>query len=92
MEAEQQALVSRQAATQGFDDVRAVLRWLAAEAPDAAGFWPAQGVANHALCGEGVIDTTFLISHRLPLESAPDGYKMFKENQNEWTKVVLKPH
>jgi threonine dehydrogenase-like Zn-dependent dehydrogenase len=38
-----------------------------------------------------VIDTTFLISHRLPLESAPDGYKMFKENQNEVTKVVLKP-
>jgi threonine dehydrogenase-like Zn-dependent dehydrogenase len=43
------------------------------------------------LIGEGVIDTTFLISHRLPLESAPDGYKMFKENQNEVTKVVLKP-
>ena len=43
------------------------------------------------LIGEGVIDTTFLISHRLPLERAPDGYKMFKEDQNEVTKVVLKP-
>jgi threonine dehydrogenase-like Zn-dependent dehydrogenase len=43
------------------------------------------------MIGEGKIDTTFLISHRLPLESAPDGYKMFKENQNEVTKVVLKP-
>jgi threonine dehydrogenase-like Zn-dependent dehydrogenase len=43
------------------------------------------------LIGEGVIDTTFLISHRLPLEQAPEGYKMFKENQNEVTKVVLKP-
>lgn len=43
------------------------------------------------LIGEGVIDTTFLISHRLPLESAPEGYKMFKEDQNEVTKVVLKP-
>jgi threonine dehydrogenase-like Zn-dependent dehydrogenase len=43
------------------------------------------------LIGEGVIDTTFLISHRLPLEDAPKGYKMFKENQNEVTKVVLKP-
>ena len=29
---------------------------------------------------EGKIDTTFLISHRLPLEQAPDGYKMFLSN------------
>jgi threonine dehydrogenase-like Zn-dependent dehydrogenase len=41
---------------------------------------------------EGKIDTTFLISHRLPLERAPEGYKMFAEQQNEVTKVVLKPH
>jgi threonine dehydrogenase-like Zn-dependent dehydrogenase len=40
---------------------------------------------------EGKIDTTFLISHRLPLEQAPQGYKMFHDNQNEVTKVVLKP-
>ena len=40
---------------------------------------------------EGKIDTTFLISHRMPLERAPDGYKMFHDNQNEVTKVVLKP-
>lgn len=37
------------------------------------------------------LDTTFLISHRLSLEEAPQGYKMFKEQQNEVTKVVLKP-
>ncbi|MDP3174953.1 MAG: zinc-dependent alcohol dehydrogenase [Phenylobacterium sp.] len=43
------------------------------------------------MIGEGKIDTTFLISHRLPLEDAPKGYKMFKEQQNEVTKVVLKP-
>ena len=41
--------------------------------------------------GEGEIDTTFLISHRLPLEEAPKGYANFKERQDEWTKVVLKP-
>ena len=41
--------------------------------------------------GEGEIDTTFLISHRLPLEEAPIGYANFKEQQNDWTKVVLKP-
>jgi threonine dehydrogenase-like Zn-dependent dehydrogenase len=40
---------------------------------------------------EGKIDTTFLISHRMDLEEAPKGYDMFKNNQNEVTKVVLKP-
>lgn len=40
---------------------------------------------------EGKIDTTFLISHRLPLEQAAEGYKGFKEQQDSWTKVVLKP-
>jgi threonine dehydrogenase-like Zn-dependent dehydrogenase len=40
---------------------------------------------------EGKLDTTFLISHRLSLEEAPTGYKIFKERQNEVTKVVLKP-
>ncbi len=39
----------------------------------------------------GELDTTFLISHRLPLEEAPRGYKCFKEEQDVWTKVVLKP-
>ena len=40
---------------------------------------------------EDKIDTTFLISHRMALEDAPKGYKMFHDNQNEVTKVVLKP-
>ncbi|EAU39905.1 Putative Glutathione-dependent formaldehyde dehydrogenase [Fulvimarina pelagi HTCC2506] len=43
------------------------------------------------LIEEDKIDTTFMISHRLPLEEAPKGYKNFKDNQNDWTKVVLKP-
>jgi threonine dehydrogenase-like Zn-dependent dehydrogenase len=37
------------------------------------------------------IDTTFLISHRLPLEEAAEGYRMFHDHQDEVTKVVLKP-
>jgi threonine dehydrogenase-like Zn-dependent dehydrogenase len=41
--------------------------------------------------GEGEIDTEFLISHRLPLEDAAEGYRNFRYNQNDWTKVVLKP-
>jgi xylulokinase len=32
------------------------LRWTAATAPDAAGYWPAPAVANNALAGEAVID------------------------------------
>ncbi len=40
---------------------------------------------------DGTLDTTFLISHRLPLEQAAEGYKNFKEQQDTWTKVVLKP-
>ncbi|HYB34996.1 MAG TPA: FGGY-family carbohydrate kinase [Mycobacterium sp.] len=32
------------------------LRWTAAEAPGAAGYWPAPAVANYALAGEPVID------------------------------------
>lgn len=41
--------------------------------------------------GEGEIDTTFLISHRLSLEEAPKGYRNFRDRPNEWTKVVLRP-
>jgi threonine dehydrogenase-like Zn-dependent dehydrogenase len=40
---------------------------------------------------DGTLDTTFLISHRLPLEDAARGYKCFREEQDSWTKVVLKP-
>lgn len=40
---------------------------------------------------DGTLDTTFLISHRLPLENAADGYRNFAKHQDEWTKVVLKP-
>jgi xylulokinase len=32
------------------------LRWTVAEAPDAAGYWPAPAVANYALAGEAVVD------------------------------------
>jgi xylulokinase len=34
------------------------LRWARTEAPTAAGFWPATAMANHALGGEAVLDTT----------------------------------
>lgn len=40
---------------------------------------------------EDKIDTTFLISDRMSLEDAPKGYQKFHDEQNECTKVVLKP-
>jgi xylulokinase len=39
-------------------ELLAFLAWHTAQSPGAAGYWPAQAVANHALCGRGVIDTT----------------------------------
>lgn len=42
------------------------LAWCAAEAPQAAGYWPAQAVANHALTGVGGIDTVTAMT-TLPL-------------------------
>jgi threonine dehydrogenase-like Zn-dependent dehydrogenase len=39
----------------------------------------------------GDIDPTFVISHRLPLSEAPDGFEMFKHKRDECNKVVLKP-
>jgi threonine dehydrogenase-like Zn-dependent dehydrogenase len=39
----------------------------------------------------GRIDTTFLISHRMPLSAGPRGYDMFRNRQNELSKVVLTP-
>ena len=47
--------------------------------------------ALYTAIAEGKVDTTFLISHRLPLEEAPVGYRNFHDEQNIWTKVVLKP-
>jgi threonine dehydrogenase-like Zn-dependent dehydrogenase len=39
----------------------------------------------------GDIDPSFVITHRLGLDQAPDGYETFKHKQDECVKVVLKP-
>jgi threonine dehydrogenase-like Zn-dependent dehydrogenase len=39
----------------------------------------------------GEIDPSFIVSHHLPLEQAPEGYELFKHKQDNCTKVVLKP-
>jgi threonine dehydrogenase-like Zn-dependent dehydrogenase len=43
------------------------------------------------LIEEGRIDPSFVISHRLTLDQAPQGYAMFRDKQDECIKVVLKP-
>lgn len=39
----------------------------------------------------GEIDPSFVITHRLTLDDAPEGYKMFRDKQDECIKVVMSP-
>ncbi len=39
----------------------------------------------------GEIDPTFVITHTLPLDMAPEAYKMFRDKEDDCVKVVLKP-
>ena len=39
----------------------------------------------------GDIDPSFVISHHLNIDDAPKGYKMFRNKEDNCTKVVLKP-
>ena len=40
---------------------------------------------------EDKIDSTFLISHTMSLDDGPTGYKKFHDEQDRYTKIVLKP-
>jgi threonine dehydrogenase-like Zn-dependent dehydrogenase len=40
---------------------------------------------------QGQIDPSFVITHRLSLDQAPDAYKMFKAKEDDCVKVVMKP-
>ena len=41
---------------------------------------------------KGEIDPSFVITHRMPLEDAPKGYRMFRNKQDRCEKIVLTPH
>jgi threonine dehydrogenase-like Zn-dependent dehydrogenase len=43
------------------------------------------------LISNGKIDPSFIITHQLPLESAPEAYETFKQKEDGCIKVVLKP-
>jgi len=50
---------------------------------------------NRELCQlihEGKATPSFLVSHELPLDEAPDAYRHFDARDDGWTKVVLKPN
>lgn len=40
----------------------------------------------------GDIDPSFIITHRMKLEDAPDGFEMFSKKEDECLKIVLKTH
>lgn len=49
---------------------------------------------NRYLCGlitEGKAKPSFIVSHKLPLDKAPEAYQHFDRRDNGWTKVVLHP-
>lgn len=49
---------------------------------------------NRQLCNlihEGKARPSFLVSHQLPLEEAPEAYQHFDARERGWTKVLLKP-
>ena len=49
---------------------------------------------NRKLCNlieAGKAKPSWIVSHELPLDQAPDAYKNFDERKDGWTKVVLKP-
>ena len=48
---------SQQVPATGFGEVAGFASWLAVQ-PEVTALWPAQAVANHALCGVGAIDTS----------------------------------
>ena len=43
------------------------------------------------LIHQGKAKPSFLVSHELPLEKAPEGYQHFDAREQGWTKVVLAP-
>jgi threonine dehydrogenase-like Zn-dependent dehydrogenase len=43
------------------------------------------------LVEQGAIDPSFVVTHRMSLEDAPQGYQMFRDKRDECVKVVLKP-
>jgi glutathione-independent formaldehyde dehydrogenase len=44
-----------------------------------------------SLIAEGKVKPSWIVSHDLPLDQAPEAYKHFDAREEGWTKVVLHP-
>ena len=44
------------------------------------------------LIESGAIDPSFVVTHRAPLDEAPELYQAFRDKKDGCIKVVLKPH
>jgi threonine dehydrogenase-like Zn-dependent dehydrogenase len=43
------------------------------------------------LIHDGKANPAWIVSHHLPLDEGPDGYKHFDARDDGWTKVILHP-
>ena len=41
---------------------------------------------------QGDIDPSFVVTHRVTLDEAPEMYRTFREKNDECIKVVMRPH
>jgi threonine dehydrogenase-like Zn-dependent dehydrogenase len=49
-----------------------------------------QPLLDHVIKGD--IDPSFVITHKVPLDQAPEMYETFKHKRDRCIKVVLKPN
>jgi len=58
-----------------------------------SGQWNVKACNRHlsSLIASGKAKPSFLVSHQLSLDEAPEAYKHFDDRDEGWTKVVLKP-
>ena len=50
-----------------------------------------RSVARYNQYQNGDIEPSFVITHHMKLDAAPNGYSMFRDKEDECIKVVLKP-
>ena len=65
--------------------------------PTAGDFHAFDRTCTHSQCPvsdiqDGKIDPSFVITHRAPLEQAPELYKTFRNKEDNCIKVVMHPH
>ncbi len=62
----------------------------AQDGPDARAHATCRALLKHIENGD--IDPSFVVTHTVPLDEAPEMYKTFRDKKDGCIKVVLKPH